>query len=72
MPRVWIDIEDVNEWEFTMSTTQGSETSSPVDMNASLYRQIIHAEKQYQKFQKILAKFYAEARKHPNSVRRVR
>jgi hypothetical protein len=43
-----------------------------VDMNASLFRQIQHAEKQYQKFQGILRKFFNEAAEQPDSIRRVR
>lgn len=44
----------------------------PVDMNASLLRQIKAADKKYWKFQRVLARLYAEAYEHPDTVRRVR
>jgi hypothetical protein len=44
----------------------------PIDMNASLYRQIRAAEKKYEKFRELLENFYIEAYEHPDTVRRVR
>lgn len=68
VPRVWI----VPELDRLEIVTEEDPDGMPVDMNASLYRQILHANKQYHKFQNILNKFYTEAINHPNSVRRVR
>jgi hypothetical protein len=44
----------------------------PVDMNASLLRQIKAADKKYWKFQRVLLRMYTEAYEHPDTVRRVR
>lgn len=77
MPRVTI-VHYVGKDEYLVAETshagyvEDSDLESCVDMNASLYRQIVHAEKQYRKFQGILKKFHEEALRHPNSIRRVR
>ena len=74
MPRVWIKQDIDDSWQVTTEPNPdrfGYE-GYPVEMNASLYRQIVAADKQYKKFQNILVKFYMEAEKHPSSVRRVR
>ena len=68
MPRVWI-VPDTDRLEIV---TSEDPNGMPVDMNASLYRQILHANKQYAKFQNILNKFYTEAVAHPDTIRRVR
>jgi hypothetical protein len=77
MPRVTI-LHYVAKNEFLAAETsfagfdEDSGLEVQVDMNASLWRQIQHAEKQYRKFQDILRKFYKEAQEHPNTIRRVR
>lgn len=68
MPRVWIT-PDTSFWTVVR---EEDDEGKAVEMNASLYRQIKAAEKQFFKFQEILYKFYIEAAKHPDSVRRVR
>jgi hypothetical protein len=74
LPRVWISADWPVGPEWFVSTTENPNDTfqKPVDMNASLYRQILHAQKQYNKFQEILKGFHAEASKHPTQVRRVR
>lgn len=68
MPRVWI----VPESDRISVVTEEVEDGLPVDMNAALLRQIKAANKQYEKFQNILAKFYIQAVEYPDTVRRVR
>ena len=75
MPRVWLYQEvdyfhgDVLRTEMHLEEVPNSK---PVEINASLFRQILAANKKYDKFQGILDKFYVEAVRHPASVRRVR
>lgn len=77
MPRVTI-LHYVGRGEYLIDETnrvgytEDSDYESCVDMNAALYRQICHAEKQYHKFQGLLKKFHEEAQQHPGTVRRVR
>lgn len=68
MPRVWI----VPESDRISVVDEEVADGMPVDMNASLLRQIRAANKQYEKFQNILAKFYIQAVEYPDTVRRVR
>lgn len=68
MPRVWITVED----DGLRLDTEENPDGMPVEMNASLYRQVQHSIRQYTKFQNVLAKFYTEATEHPDYVRRVR
>lgn len=76
MPRVWLSIYHDGTLEiFDEKPEVGPLTNSEplaVDMNGSLYRQIVAANKKYEKFQSVLLKFYSEAMKHPGTVRRVR
>lgn len=44
----------------------------PVDMNASVLRQVKSSIKQFLKFQQVLMNFYNEAAQNPDTVRRVR
>lgn len=68
MPRVWIVVEENG----LVVDPHENPDGIPVDMNASLMRQIHAAHRQYNKFQNILNKFYLEAVNHPDNVRRVR
>jgi hypothetical protein len=68
VPRVWITLYD---YGFEISDKETDEGLA-VDMNASLFRQIVAANKKYEKFQHILDKFWNEASMHPNQIRRVR
>ena len=68
VPRVWLTVEEYGMGMYTEPQSDGM----PVDMNASLYRQIRAAEKQYDKFQGIMEKFYMEAVEHPDKIRRVK
>ncbi len=68
MPRVWIVPE---EHRLTMSLTEHPDGLA-VDMTNSLYRQILAANKRYEKFQDLLGDFYDEAAGYPDYVRRVR
>ncbi len=75
MPKVWISWNDrYNEWLLWDNNPELGEDTYvvEVEMNASLKRQIRAAERQHEKFQNILEKFYAEGIEHPGSVRRVR
>ena len=74
MPRVWI-VWDGDYSEFSVTNVEPEEGTPDVmvvDMNASLFRQIVAASKKYDKFQGIMQKFYREALDHPGKVRRVR
>jgi len=69
LPKVWL-IPHV-DGNIVMSPHEHPDGMA-VDMNASLYRQIVAANKQYVKFQRLLDKFYMEAVEHPDTVRRVK
>lgn len=68
MPRVWI----VPESDRISVVLEEVPDGMPVEMSASVLRQINAANKQYEKFQNLLAKFYLQAMQTPNTVRRVR
>jgi hypothetical protein len=69
MPRVWIAYDDDNN--LVVDTIENPD-GTPVDMNASLFRQIQAANTRFYKFQGILMRMYLEAVRHPKTVRRVR
>lgn len=56
MPKVWI-IQDEDTDQMSVSLTE-TENAVPVDMNASLYRQIVAANKKYGVFQSLLRKWH--------------
>jgi hypothetical protein len=54
MPKVWIiHDEETDQMLVSLNEVDGA---VPVDMNASLYRQIVAADKKYGVFQKLLRK----------------
>jgi hypothetical protein len=69
LPRVWISVEDSGD---LVVHEQDHPDGIPVEMNASLYRQIKAATKNYFKFQRVLERMYSDAVEHPDRVRRVR
>lgn len=69
MPRVWLSVDNAG---FIHTADSEHPDGMPVDMNASLLRQIRAANKQFVKFQNLLIDFYNEAVNHPDTVRRVR
>lgn len=69
VPRVWLVPQD--NGAILVSPYEDIDGIA-VDMNASLYRQIIAAYKKYRNHQDLLAKFYNEALEHPDQIRRVK
>lgn len=69
MPRIWLVID---EGGHVVPVEYEHPNGMPVDMNASLYRQIQSSIKQFFKFQYLMMDFYNEAVEHPDTVRRVR
>jgi hypothetical protein len=73
LPRVWLELTDKGTILVVPHEDDADPSASyPVDMNASLYRQILAANRAYMKFQTILMKFFSEAGTNPRTVRRVR
>lgn len=54
MPKVWITHDE--ETDQMSASLNETDNAVPVDMNASLYRQIVAANKKYGVFQKVLRK----------------
>lgn len=69
LPRVWIVVDDPDH---LVVYDREHPDGVPVDMNASLYRQIKAATQKFWKFQDVMARMYQEAVLHPKTVRRVR